>query len=584
MAVLNQVEVFGTTYDLQDTAAQEAILDINEDILELKTDLDDNVEELSKVRFVTITPNILDLETYTVGMLSSINGNISQDSDWRTTDFLLLKDDISTLYVSVAYAAFRYIWYTAPNKDAHIGDYGSQTVTKTTLTPPTGAKYIRVSYVVLSGDTTRDYDHQYISYNDRFEDFMKLPLSDDVETLVTKMGQVIAENPQNLLDPNNYTSGYLSSISGTIKASNDWRTTGYLPIDNDKSVYVSFGYPAFRYIWYADTTENAHVGDYGNETVAKTSLTPPTGARYIRVSYAMPSGNYDYSSQYISYNNQYVPYGEKSYSVGEAFAEIIQHEVSESNPFASVRIVSKDGKADYTSISAAVADASDGDTIYVLPGSYEEAVHVERKHISIIGLSKADCVLWNDYGDYAECPLYMTSGYLKNMTIKAIQKQSDEGKTSNIPYCVHIDVKYPTDNNLRKFEIENCDFISDWSDCLGCGTADKAELIVRNCYLENTNKSFRYPFAYHNTTSASNAKITLENNRMVNNGTGAYCVYLYDYNYESLVDVELIGNTAKSVVNGVTNQNLVLNANDNAKFSLVNTSHGNNIESMNYTN
>ena len=399
-------------------------------------------------------------------------------------------------------------------------------------------------------------------------------LSEEIDSIIT------TSVSQNMLNPEVYTQGYMSSINGNITSNADWRTTDYMELKDDETpIYFSFAYAAFRYIFYTEQTQTAHVGDYGSITTQKATVTPPTGARYLRVSYVVTAGNYDYSKQYISYNDYYEQYGEVKYSATEMLEGIISDSVQDT--FGMIRMVSPDGKAGYSTISEAVSDSSDGDVVLVFPGSYYEAVAVGKKSISIIGVSKADCILWNDYGDYDQCPLYMCAGYLKNMTLKAVQKPADEGKTSDIPYCIHIDKQYPTDSSKRKFEIDNCDFYSDWSDCLGCGTADNAELFVRNCYIENTSKSFRYPFAYHNTTSASTAKVTLENNRLVNNGTGAYCLYFHDYNYESLTDVELNGNTCSSVVSGVTDSNFVLNANNNGKFTLDAASHGNNIPAMN---
>ena len=406
--------------------------------------------------------------------------------------------------------------------------------------------------------------------------------ADMVGELKTALGSIISTTEsKNLLDPNTYTSGYMSSIAGNIKASNDWRTTDFLPLQNDTDpVYISMAYPAFRYIFYSAADKDSHLGDYGSITTNKATLTPPTGSNYIRVSYVVLNDSRDYSEQYISTNDYYEPYGEIYYIATENLIKIIK----DTSPFFNIKIVSKDGRGDYTSISGAVTAALDGDIIYILPGEYEESVFCGQKHLTIIGFSKENCILWNDTGDYSSCPLQMSHGYLKNLTIKAIQKQEDEGKTSDIPYCIHADGSFPSDHSKRKLEIDNCDMYSDWSDCIGAGTTDDGIMIVRNCYLENTEKSFRYPFAYHNTTGSSNAILILENNRMVNKGTGAYCVYLYDYDYNSITEVELICNTAKSAVNGVSDSNFVLNANNHGKFMLANTSHANNISSMNYNN
>lgn len=260
--------------------------------------------------------------------------------------------------------------------------------------------------------------------------------------------------------------------------------------------------------------------------------------------------------------------------------------VQKNNIDTEIIIVSKkEGEGDYSTISDAVNNAVSGSTIIVMPGEYNEYVNCGSKELSIIGIDKTKCILWNDLGDYDKCPLWMTFGYLKNMTIKTIKADGKQG--SNIPYCVHIDINfYPPSSQVydRKIVIEDCDFYSDWSDCLGCGIApNDYEIVVKNCKLVNTNKSGRYPFAIHPAATTSNTDLYLIGNQFINGGSGNKVVqFNTNDNYpQSTISCKAYNNMLYSVVNGVSD----LNVGDlTRQVSLDVTSYGNNTSKLNYDN
>lgn len=197
-----------------------------------------------------------------------------------------------------------------------------------------------------------------------------------------------------------------------------------------------------------------------------------------------------------------------------AFKYEINQSLLPVNTFGGVLIVSKDGKGNYTTISSAVAAAVDGSVILVMPGSYEEHVACAAKNVSIIGLDRQKCILWNSVGSYAQTPLYISKGHVKNMTIKAVyDDEVNYTGISSFAYAVHID------NNGANGEliIEDCECISDFNDVFGCGATNNHVLVIKNCTAEATGISELVAdpnaFAYHGSSLNTVATVVLDNNR-----------------------------------------------------------------------
>jgi len=65
----------------------------------------------------------------------------------------------------------------------------------------------------------------------------------------------------------------------------------------------------------------------------------------------------------------------------------------EKSAFSTLLTVDDDGSADFSNISAALVAASNGDTIFVYPGIYEEHSLVIDKSISLVGSGPGQTVL-----------------------------------------------------------------------------------------------------------------------------------------------------------------------------------------------
>ena len=134
----------------------------------------------------------------------------------------------------------------------------------------------------------------------------------------------------------------------------------------------------------------------------------------------------------------------------------------------------------YETITDAINDASDGDTIYVTPGTYTEAIDARGKNIKIKGFSRDSCILTYPASDYLEPPLEMAKGVVEDMTIIATGSTLAPGATF-LAYCVHIDFGEERNNSLQ---FKNCRFVNEARQCVGIGMRGNYRLSFINCEFE----------------------------------------------------------------------------------------------------
>ncbi|MBN2464041.1 right-handed parallel beta-helix repeat-containing protein [candidate division WOR-3 bacterium] len=81
-------------------------------------------------------------------------------------------------------------------------------------------------------------------------------------------------------------------------------------------------------------------------------------------------------------------------------------------------LVAQDGSTRFPTISAALDSARDGDTVFVMPGEYHEAVKVARlRRITLLGADPATTVV-NATGQYAAVELRTDSNRVSGLTLR----------------------------------------------------------------------------------------------------------------------------------------------------------------------
>lgn len=268
-------------------------------------------------------------------------------------------------------------------------------------------------------------------------------------------------------------------------------------------------------------------------------------------------------------------------------------------------VVDASGKGDYTTIQAAILGTQGGDTIIVMPGTYEESVDCYMKVRHIVGVCRETCILTNGTGNYDTPPLKMNAGSIRNMTIVADNydptiegdpASDDFDKTQRPSYGIHVEQSMPSP---FQFLIENCYIESKWSAPIGAGVRYNQTLIVRDCTLVSdgvrqwSTSSNKWVYMggiyFHNDASVTNqngAVVKVERCWMKGVNAGVTIQSVTGKN-NGLV-AEFIGCTISSDNNGVAESNVYTWGETpsaghlaGSDITLAITSHGNNLETLN---
>ena len=184
------------------------------------------------------------------------------------------------------------------------------------------------------------------------------------------------------------------------------------------------------------------------------------------------------------------------------------YEAYDMNKFvAPYKTVGKTSNCDYRTIQEAIDNSENNTTIYIMSGEYEEAVDFKSKVIHLIGENKLTTKIFNTTGEYNTCPLWCTAGSIKNLTIHA--KRIASSNPSREGYAIHLDSKFPSNVNDRKFECDNCIVISDFNDAFGAGTYEQTYYYITNTVIITTNGGAC--FKCHQGSTQKYAEINLAN-------------------------------------------------------------------------
>lgn len=207
-------------------------------------------------------------------------------------------------------------------------------------------------------------------------------------------------------------------------------------------------------------------------------------------------------------------------------------------------VVSKDGFGKYSTIQSAIDACSDGDTIFVKSGEYEEEVYFSGKQIHLIGEDKYSTILFNTTGDYDHAPLLTNSGIIENMTIYAKKDLTKEYPSGvNTCYAVHLDKGWNVDKPYVSFK--NCIVKSDFNDAFGSGNIQGSVIEISDCFVSAT---FSSAFKLHpNSGGTEEAKVILRNN-VLKSGNGVYDIFCHTDGATYNTVVHAFNNVLKSAI------------------------------------
>ena len=385
------------------------------------------------------------------------NGILRENQDYFATDFIPISG--GQTYISNANNYEQGAFYDS-NK-TYISGY---TKINTPVQAPQNACYIRMSFKNFSSvlpwklyqsDTLPDNDFTAGAW-------FSTPVSD----LYNKSQTTDAMFLRNLIGQEFTDNYYVRYSDGNIISAESYCYSSYIEV-----------YPETDYF----CNVNAHVAFYdSSKTFLSGTLINQSNPEYATGNIKTPS---DCCFMIISFMINKKPsamlsYGdtEKEYiAVGKVKIDGLVVDLP------NTIIVDINGNGNYSSISSAVENAKNGDTIYIMSGIYNETIAVpHNKKINFIGQNKLDTIIKNNSGNYVNCPILMGAGKLENLTVYA---QKDEQTDTNAQdydgraYAVHIERDSLYHDTLY---IKNCILKSDFYPALGMGMRGGCTVVLED--------------------------------------------------------------------------------------------------------
>ena len=261
-------------------------------------------------------------------------------------------------------------------------------------------------------------------------------------------------------------------------------------------------------------------------------------------------------------NTAFIPEEYSEYYVGlQNSANIIPAPyATKSINFNQIITVDQRGLGDFVTINDAVASITDDSalkpyTIMVYPGIYKEVVAIQgNRHISLIGVNRHDCIIRDDTGLYANCPLQIGGDCtVENLTIITTHNGNpDLPTTGNKAYAIHADYA-----GAGILTIRNCKLISYQSSAIGAGLYQDQTIFIENCELIShtpasygTTPSYGAFFVHANTDSNVTGQVLVVKDCIINSDTAFACAFSNSPDGTSDMEINLYNNMFWSEING----------------------------------
>ena len=187
--------------------------------------------------------------------------------------------------------------------------------------------------------------------------------------------------------------------------------------------------------------------------------------------------------------------------------------------------------AQYTKIQDAVDAASSGDTIYILPGTYEEAVSAWGKELHFVGFDRDSTIILEKSGLYSTPPLEVNIGSVRNLTLIETGEGSswgDDGGKGRA-YAVHIE-NGDGYTGVGELWFDNCKLINYAHAAIGCGLYQDLHVHFNNCYMYSGRADdvlddyYRGTFYYHTCVAEdiTGQQMTVKDCEIINEGTACF--------------------------------------------------------------
>ena len=406
------------------------------------------------------------------------------------------------------------------------------------FTTPAGCAYIRANYMlnktecqITEGDTAQPYEPYHLSgykfigdgtadaqvsaakvsisgttYN-TLKARLDTELTANLSGIAAVQGNVNAINDiiipvlsTNLFNINDTEEGYyLNYLTGEKGINAEFGESNYIEVEAETTYYGNNFGAGWQICFYNQNKQ--FISGVLMTTEMQGIFTTPANTVYLRTCYALAKTNIQ-----LSKGSSAVPYEPYKF-YGYTFANTRFDK--------NILVVSKTvGAGYYNSLTAAVADATDGAIIYVEKGIYtNENVKAWGKNITIIGEDMQNTIIVNELNDYYNPPIEFSVGNIENITFYAKDGGAEpQGWTA---YGCHIEHNSLTDSKLT---FRNCTFKSDYNAGVGMGLRKGCNVIFDNCAFESRDT---YAVFFHDSNGTAGTQNVMFKNCTMLSHTGS---------------------------------------------------------------
>lgn len=476
--------------------------------------------------------NLVDYNTYFKkdGILISTGGEVSDFESWSTVLVPIIGGSTVIIQPANVYYSFYSDIIDVPSLVD--GQIISSFIENDTSSSPYKIVSVPVNarYMAICTDTVKFTQYKnvqiaysstvipvtpYVSANEKIDGLYSdiTVLSDNVTGLDEKIkNKLDAKEGKNIFNKNstNKLEGYyFNYTSGGANVNNDF-TSFLLPVKSGEKLSFNGVFSNSHVTFYSEYSED--INDFKNlseeyyitgfaNNGSQTGYNIPSNAVAMIISLPNDPAYFIDQAQ-VEYGNDSTSY--ERYVRGIELENVIGY---------NALWVGANQK--YKTITEAVSAADNNDVIIVTPGIYHESVKNDFKFLTIIGTSKDECILEYENGDYANPPIEMSKGVIKNLTIHGIEQEKQSGAVAKA-YCLHADFDPEANSSLY---IENVKFINDDYQVVGIGLRANYNLEFVNC--EFICKGNSNAFYCHDWPSGSgiNQNVIVKNCTMINNGS-----------------------------------------------------------------
>ena len=217
-------------------------------------------------------------------------------------------------------------------------------------------------------------------------------------------------------------------------------------------------------------------------------------------------------------------------------------------------------------------------------GEYETEVAGLGTDKKIIGADKDLCILKKTGGSYEHPPIEISGGIIKNLTINMV----NDTQAEHFGYCIHSD---DATNANKKLIVSNCVCDNDLYRTIGFGVRGGEEVIFEDCVFVGHAESAGQAVYIHNSNGTKatvrfrNCYFKAKNECLLLQGWGSDCNVDWEF-----IDCTCISETYGVGIETVWTDYVSGSTHDenrkhefSGKFALLPTSHGNNIDLLNYS-